>query len=216
MQIKIPDDLDINEEFQPSFEQAMQLAKANNYSYKSALVTRSRVSRELKHAKQNLLWDLDLTYKVGASGATLQQTFDANNFGHSLGVGVKIPINDYSRKGRILRAQIESKKNDLTFAKTERSLEYDIRKSLFSIDNLKKQIHFAKKSLQSTEKTYEVEKKKHKLGKSSSLSLSTAQDKVLEAQTSLINAKIAYEDGLDDLSVVLGTALQRWNIVLKY
>ncbi len=216
MKIVVPSDLSINNRKIIEFSEAVKIALVNNKEYRSALINTEKLHRGLKNAKNAQLWDLSLNYNATIGDKSITDTLKGEKLNHSLSVSLGIPIRDLKRQQTLLSAQISVKQNELTLAQSKRTLIANIKKNLFDINNLKIQVGFAKKSLELSEKSYEVEKKKQTLGKSTSLNVSNAQDLVLKRKEGLIAAKIAFENKLDDLSFVLGTTLVKWDIALEY
>lgn len=216
MNITVPANIDVETKDVLDLDKALLIALEGNFEYQNKLITTETLARSLKVAKNYALWDLDLKYRGGLGGGQIAKTFEGKNFHHSLSVELKIPIMDFTRKEQLIRANISVKKNELTMSQAKRSLLADVKKKLFDINNLKKQVESSEKALLYAGKSYEAEKKKHELGKTSSLNLSNAQDNLLQSKTGVITAKIGYENSLDDLSILLGTTLDKWNIELEY
>ncbi len=216
LNIIVPGDLVVVTDSVPDLNEATKLALKNNFEYRSKLNGMTVARRSLTTAKNNMLWDLKLVYQAGAGSGSIKDNFKGKNFNQNVSANLSIPINSYSNKEGLMSAQITMKKEELGLAQSRRTLIAGVKKQIFDLNNLKTQIKFAVRSLMLAEKSYSIEKKKLQIGKSSSLNVSTAQDKVLKAQESLIKAKISFEDSLDDLHILLGTALDKWNIELEY
>ncbi|NQY42117.1 MAG: TolC family protein [Legionellales bacterium] len=214
--IYVPKDLTVSTNKIPNQDDAIKLALENNFEYQSKLNSLTTARRSLLVAKNNMLWDLNLTYSAGSNKGTVLENIKGKKFNQNLTATLTVPINSYSNKEGLLRAQIGLKKEELGIAQSRRALIANVKKQIFDINNLKTQIKFAEKNLVLAQKSYDIETRKLQIGKSSSLNVSTAQDKVLAAQKSLIDAKIAFENSLDDLHILLGTALEKWNIELEY
>ena len=66
------------------------------------------------------------------------------------------------------------------------------------------------------EQSYALEKKKQQAGISSALDVNNTQNQLIQAQSGLIGAKIAYLNQLSTLQRTLGTTLEHWQIKLRY
>lgn len=214
--IQVPGDIEVSLENIPELEEATLLALSNNFQFRSLQNSIVSSRRSLELAKNNRLWDLSLTYAGGFGGGSFENAIDGKKFNHSLSASLTIPINDYSIREGLMSAQIGLKKAETQLEQGKRDLIAGVKKQLFDLQNLIKQIELAKRSLMLAEKSYEAENKKLEIGKSSSLQVSTAQDKVLSAKKELIDAKINFENSFDDLHVLLGTSTEKWGIELTY
>lgn len=213
--IEVPDDISISIEKVPSLEQAIAIALASNFEYRQILQRLTDSNRGLLVAKDDTRLDLQLKYEASLPYIGTNVNDNATSR-HSLKFDLKIPINDYRAKSTLLNAKINLENTKIAVAEQKRRLIADVQSKLFNIKNLETSIAMAKKSLNLAEQSYEVEKIKLETGKSTSLNLTTVQDKVLSAKTSLIQAKISFEDALDDLSILLGNTLEQWDIKLEY
>ena len=91
-----------------------------------------------------------------------------------------------------------------------------IKNTITNIQSQAKRYELAKRQVELAAQSYSLEKKKLQAGIASALDVNNTQNQLLQAQTGLISAKIAYLNQLSALQRMLGTTLNYWHIKLRY
>ncbi len=99
---------------------------------------------------------------------------------------------------------------------TRRALITTVTNTINAISSQSRQYQLAEKQVRLAERSYQLEKKKQQAGISSALDVNNTQNQLIQAQASLISAKIAYLNQLSALQRLLGTTLDEWQIKLRY
>lgn len=204
----------------PSLEQALEIAFANEPSYLQSLISLRNTELSLLAAKNNLLWNLNLTGSVGSnstgSASSLarsnQQAWEFKDKNWSLGLSMDIPVNDLSRDQNYISAKVSLRKACLSLKKSEKDISSDLKDRLRSIKSLIKQIEFAKANTELAKIQLEKEAIKLQSGKTTTFDYGQVEDALVRAENNELDVKIQLHNALTDFDRVLGTTLYTWQI----
>ncbi|CZR28408.1 type I secretion outer membrane protein%2C TolC family [Legionella pneumophila] len=107
-------------------------------------------------------------------------------------------------------------KDKINLIAAKRALITSVTNTINNIQSLAKRYELAQKQVKLAEQSYALEKKKQQAGISSALDVNNTQNQLIQAQSGLIGAKIAYLNQLSALQRILGTTLDYWQIKLRY
>ena len=224
MRLSVPDDVHLGDVSTPDVNASITQALAHNAQY-LALKTAFRADeRAYKVAKNQQLWQLDLTTNVQAgtissvdnTSHSLRGIYSGRNITESAGLMLTIPLHDIARRNMIITAKVRLEKDRLNLIAAKRALITTIKNTISSIESLAKRYALAQRQVKLAEQSYALEKKKQEAGIASALDVNNTQNQLLQAQMGLIGAKIAYLNQVSALQRILGTTLDDWHIKLRY
>ncbi|HDS3847241.1 TPA: TolC family protein, partial [Legionella pneumophila] len=131
-------------------------------------------------------------------------------------VTLTIPLNDIGRRSQLINAKVQLEKDKINLIAAKRALITSVTNTINNIQSLAKRYELAQKQVKLAEQSYALEKKKQQAGISSALDVNNTQNQLIQAQSGLIGAKIAYLNQLSALQRILGTTLDYWQIKLRY
>lgn len=226
MKLSVPDDVSLDNMNVPDVNASIDQALAHNAQY-LALQTGVRADeRAYTVAKNQQLWQLDLTTNVQTGTVTdvdrnnnakgLRGIYSGNNITESANVMLTIPLNDISRRSTLITAKIRLEKDRLNLIAAKRALITTIKNTISTIESLAKRYALAKRQVELAAQSYALEKKKQQAGIASALDVNNTQNQWIQAQMGLIGSKIAYLNQVSALQRILGTTLDEWHIKLRY
>jgi outer membrane protein TolC len=224
MRLSVPSDLVVETVQLPSMKQSIALALTHNTQYIAQKMLLSAHERAYKVAKNQQLWQLDLSAQAQLGTVTdvtgslqgLQGIYSGKNLNESARLTLKIPINDKSRKNELISAKIRLEKDKINLLAARRALETTVTNTINTIQSQANRYELAKKQVALATQSYELEKKKLLAGISTALDVTNTQNQLIQAQSGLINAKVAYLNQLSSLQRILGSTLDYWKIQLRY
>lgn len=156
----------------------------------------------------------DVTGNAANSG--MRSIYNGNNLTESARVTLTVPLHDISRRSQLINAKIRLEKDRLNLLAAKRALITNITNTINNINSLAKRYQLAEKQVKLAEQSYALEKKKQQAGITSALDVNNTQNQLIQAQSGLIGAKIAYLNQISTLQRTLGTTLEHWHIKLRY
>lgn len=224
MHLSVPSDVTIKEIVVPDLQQSIEIALNHNVQYLAQKMALRADERAYKVAKNQQLWQLDLAANV-QSGTVNDVTgintgvrgiYNGNNVTESARLTLTVPLNDVGRRSQLINAKVRLEKDKINLIAAKRALVTNITNTINNIQSLAKRYELAKKQVKLAEQSYALEKKKQQAGISSALDVNNTQNQLIQAQSGLIGAKIAYLNQLSALQRTLGTTLDYWQIKLRY
>ncbi|STY27910.1 Outer membrane protein [Legionella wadsworthii] len=224
MHISVPSDVVLEKISVPNLQQSIDLALKNNTAYLAQKIALRADERAYKVAKNQQLWQLDVSGNVqsgvlndvtGVNGG-LKGIYNGNNITEAARVTLTVPFHDISRRSQLINAKVRLEKDRLNLLATKRALITNITNTINNINSLAKRYQLAQKQVKLAEQSYTLEKKKQQAGIASALDVNNTQNQLIQAQSGLISAKIAYLNQISNLQRTLGTTLEHWQIKLRY
>ncbi len=224
MNIAVPSDVTLEQLVVPDLNASIEQALLHNTEYLALQASVRADERAYNVAKNQQLWQLDLAANVQTGTLTnvdnvtsgIQNIYNGKNINESAGVTMTIPLHDISRRQQLISAKIRLEKDKLQLVAAKRILITAIKNTIIAIESQMKQYALTKRQVALAAESYELAKKKQQAGIASALDVSNTQNQLIQAQMSMINAKIAYLNQLSALEKTLGTTLSHWKIKLRY
>lgn len=224
LHISVPSDVTIKEIVVPDLQKSIDIALDHNTQYLAQKMALRADERAYTVAKNQQLWQLDLagTVQGGAvndvtgTNTGINSIYNGNNVTESARITLTIPLNDIGRRSQLINAKVQLEKDRINLIATKRALITNVTNTINNIQSLAKRYELAQKQVKLAEQSYALEKKKQQAGISSALDVNNTQNQLIQAQSGLIGAKIAYLNQLSTLQRILGTTLDYWQIKLRY
>ena len=150
------------------------------------------------------------------SGANFSNLINSNSFfeqsnenkGHSLSLSVNIPIfTRFQNKTAVEKSKIQEDNSQLDLEQAKLDLESNIQQAYTDAHAALKAFSAAKKSLASQELAFENSKERFNIGSMTSFDLEQARIRLINAQSSLINAKYDFVFKTKVLDFYMGKSL---------
>lgn len=224
MRLSVPSDVTVGKIQIPDLKEAIAIALTHNSQYLAQKVALSADERAYTIAKNQQLWQLDASASVQSGTSTdvtgtaggLKGLYSGNDVSQSARLTLTIPLEDLNRRSQLINAKLRLEKDRINLIAAERALITHLTNTHYNIKSLAKRYQLAKKQVQLAQQSYALEKKKQQAGIATALDVNNTQNQLIQAQSGLIGAKIAYLNQLSVLQRTLGTTLDYWQIKLRY
>lgn len=224
MHLSVPSDVQVEKIIIPDRKKAIQRALQHNTQYLAQQMALRADKRAYQVAKNQQLWQLDVSGSIQSGtvndvtglNSGIQGIYNGNNLNQSARVTLTVPFNDVNRRSQLINAKVQLEKDRLNLLAAKRALITEVTNTISNIESLAKRYQLAEKQVRLAEQSYALEKKKQLAGIASALDVSNTQNQLIQAQSGLIGAKIAYLNQLSGLQRLLGTTLEDWSIQLRF
>lgn len=222
MHISVPSNVTLSHIIIPDLAKSIDMALHHNVQYLALQMALRADQRAYDVAKNQQLWQLDASAGMQAgvvnqvTGNTLNSIYTGSDLARSARLTLTVPFHDLNRRNQLISAKIRLEKDRLNLIAAKRALITNITNTITNIKSLAKRYQLAQKQVQLAQESYSLQKKKQQAGISSALDVNNTQNQLIQAQSGLITAKIAYLNQLSALQRTLGTTLDYWDIKLRY
>ncbi len=201
-------------------DQAKKKAYKSNPGYLSQRMVIESAMLGLRLARDNLRWELDLvgSYAITGSGSTIGNS--VSNISDepatwSVGLNLIIPLDMRDLRKEEVSAEVALEQAKLNLQEARENLDSTVRNAVVEVTNTWQRLLISRRSLELAHRTLKTEIKKLSVGKSSSFEVLARQLSLREAESTELNAVIAYHNSLAALDEILGTTLDTWQITLN-
>lgn len=224
MHLSVPSDVTLKKIVIPNLQESIDTALNHNVQYLAHKMALRADERAYKVAKNQQLWQLDASGTVQSGTVNdvtgfsngIRGIYNGNNTTQAAQLTLTIPLHDLNRRSQLINAKIQLEKDRINLIAAKRALITNVTNIVHTIESVAKRYELAQKQVHLAEQSYTLEKKKQQAGISSALDVNNTQNQLLQAQSGLIGAKIAYLNQLSALQRLLGTTLTYWDIKLRY
>ncbi len=223
MHLSVPSDVTVDKINIPDLKQSIAQALSQNTEYQALKMAYRADQRAYRVAKNQQLWRLDLSASVQAGTVTdvdgnrgLKGIYSGRNINESAQLTLTIPLRDLDRRSQLINAKVRLEKDCINLTAAKRALITDVTNIINAIESQAKRVQLAQKQVKLAEQSYLLQKKKQEAGIATALDVNNTQNQLIQAQSGLISAKIAYLNQLSALERLLGTTLEAWRIKLRY
>jgi len=201
-----------------------RLVLENDIQYQVDNITlHGQTKRSLQSAEDNTRWQLNLTadassgHNSGGSGENggISNLFNGTSQTQGIGLSLQIPIDDQPAKQALLNAKIAMKQAELGLTKEKWNIQTNAINGWNNVVSAKRSLRFAQDAERLQEKTYNVSYQKYLHGLIDSLELQSALVSLIEAQQSLLRARINYLKALVSFDLLIGNTLKTWDIQVR-
>ncbi len=198
--------------------QALTAAQEQQPAYLSQLIATEQAAINHTVARNEKLWDVSLVGGAtqvrdrypGESGRETNRTWE----GYA-GIQVDIPIGDLSRRQAEVRARVNVENQDIRLAEARQSLERDVGDAVRDLGTRWRQYEIAQRARDLSRRKLDIEREKLQAGRSSNFQVLSFESDLRNAESTRLNALIAYLNAQARLDQTLGTTLESWDIDLN-
>jgi len=184
-----------------SVDDAVALALENNISVKN-----SESSLKLAKRQKNSSWN-SISPKASVSG-TVTEDLEKSSESYRISGSLSASLSP-SLFSSIKSAVLSYEAGELSYEKTLRSVELNVRKSFYSLLYSKENIALQERNLETAQKTYESNLSKYNRGQLSELDLLTSQYNVDSRKPVIESLKNSYQNNIANFKQIIGLALDK-------
>lgn len=209
----LPKEVDINE--------SIKTALANRPDLLEKQLMLNNANINVKQKKNELLPRLDFTTGMRYSGLgvdfddTNEGLFSEEFQGEFFGINLDVPIGLRSGRSNYKNAKLQERQAQLDIAKKEQEIVVGVRNAVRQIQTDIERINATSKAKELAEKRLEAEEKKFEVGRSTSLEVLRAQERLAIAEGNANKAVIDYNISLKNMEAVQGVILEENDIVIN-
>lgn len=172
---------------------------------------------EVVKTRNGLLPKLDMFVNLGKTGYAYSFRDSVDNSGQDdydlkAGLAMEYPIGNRDAKAQYRRAKLTSERSDEALANMIQLAEVDIRSACIEVHRARQQVTATAVTSKAQLETVKAETEKFKVGKSTSLLLTTAERNLLASKIEEVRAVVAYLKALTNLYRQDGSLLERRGI----
>ncbi|AFY80597.1 TolC family protein [Oscillatoria acuminata] len=207
----IPGEEIVVEDSQLNEEELKQLALQNSASYLNAELAVEIAELNLMLAEDDNRWDMNLTASYGSN--LQSRTDDTNDV--RLGIGLSRDFGDRSFESRIEQERVNLLQSQNTRDDQRDNLLIQVGDQVRNARLLLEQVNLARQEREFAEQNLENERELLRLGRGEIRNVISAQEEVVSANNSELNAQIAYLNALTRLEQTVGITLETWQITVE-
>ncbi|MCR4319478.1 MAG: TolC family protein, partial [Candidatus Brocadiaceae bacterium] len=130
-------------------------------------------------------------------------------------LALEIPLGNRSARSEYNKSKLEKQQASLNVKRKELDIVVEVRKSVRQVLTNIERVNATRKAGELAQKRLEVEEKKYRVGRSTSLEILRAQEDLATAEGNEAKAIIDYEISLGNLEKAKGTILDAYDIKLE-
>lgn len=207
----------------PPLERTKRLTIENDIQYQIDNITlHGQAKRSVMIAQDQTRWELNLVANAstgngtgGGLNAGVNSLFNGANQSHSIGLVLQIPIDDQLSRQAVMSAKIALKQAELAFEKRKWNIETSAINTWNTVVSAERTLLFAQDAQTLQKKTYNISYQKYLHGLIDSLELQSAQLQLIQAEQTLLSARIGYIRALVNLDFLIGHTLQTWKVKVR-
>lgn len=225
-------DLDLTDAAEPSANTASidiptALEKAMNYrpEMDSIRLQLENDDTTVKVARNSRLPNLSVTgtYQTNGLGGAptsglgdaLAQTFGADYPGYGFTVSLAVPVRNHSAEAALGTA-LAAKKHDLYSERQLREqITLNVTNAVHQLEQAKQSVAAAKIALDLSQKTLQADQRKYELGSETIFFVLEAQTELTQAEQTLLQAEVGYQDAVAQVDHETGGLLDRYHVQIQ-
>ncbi|MGP8253082.1 MAG: TolC family protein [Terracidiphilus sp.] len=145
-------------------------------------------------------------------GGMFDNTFNYSSPEYQFGMNLSINLRNRVAKADQFRASLEFRQRQITFEEQKKSIRFDVRNSLFALQQAQARVDAATKARDLAQHTFEVTQQEQQLGAKSSSDTLAAQHDLSIAESLLNAAQAAFEKAKVDIDRATGETLQQTGV----
>ncbi|MEN6426929.1 MAG: TolC family protein [Phycisphaerales bacterium] len=174
----------------------------------------------IEQAKNNLLPQLDVSYRfsaggqAGATGRALENILDNTSTDHSVGLSATVPLGNRAAKARLQQARLDRVQTTISRDLLEQEIRQEVYDAVDGLQQNWRRILAAEQGVDQAGRSYRVEQLQFQLGGRTSTEVLQAASNLAGAQLRKISAFVNYEIAQVYLARATGTLLGHGQIRL--
>lgn len=204
----------------PALARALEVALERRPEFRQSLVGQRLAALARTLAEDAELWQLDLvaSIEVQGDGRSTSRAFERGFEqapGHAVGLRISTTWGDRpAREQRLGAARVQQRQARLRTQELRTSIRIEVQRSLDALDSRWDQLSLAEQALVLARQAVAVEQEKLAVGRSSGFEVEGVERDLRQAEQSLLDAAINYQNARTDLDQAMGIVLERWELAI--
>ncbi|HEX8713156.1 MAG TPA: TolC family protein [Terracidiphilus sp.] len=145
-------------------------------------------------------------------GDMFQNTFNYSSPQYQVGMSLSINLRNRQAKADQFRAALDYRQQQITFEEQKKTIRFDVRNSLYALQQARARVDSAKKALDLAQRTFDITVQEQKLGATSSYDTLVAQHNLAIAESAFVGAQTAFEKAKVDIDRATGDTLDQTGV----
>src|SRR5208282_331380 len=145
-------------------------------------------------------------------GATLNQLVNSTSPDKGIGLSLNIPIRNRAAQATQIRSELEFRQAQMRQQQIENQVGIEVRNAQYAVQQNRASVDSAKAALDLARQSLDAEQKKYQFGTSTTTLVLQYQSQLATAESTLVNATVAYEKSRIELDRATGTLLDHNSI----
>ena len=148
-------------------------------------------------------------------GGALENAFNNSGPDYFVGLTLNVPIRNRVAKSDQYRAELESRQAELRLAQLRKQIRIEVRNAQYALAENAARVRAATQARDLMAKTFDITEKQQGLGAGSALQTLSARHDLATADSTLVDARNAYQKARVELDRVLGRTLESNGISIE-
>ncbi|HLV86738.1 MAG TPA: TolC family protein [Candidatus Sulfotelmatobacter sp.] len=155
---------------------------------------------------------LDTIFPTTPIGATLNQLVNSTNPDKGVGLQLNIPLRNRAGQSLQIRSELEYRQAQMRLQQIENQVGIEVRNAQYAVQQNRASVDSAKAAVELARQSLDAEQKKYQFGTSTATLVLQYQSQLATAESTLVNATVAYEKSRLELDRATGTVLDKFGI----
>jgi outer membrane protein len=147
------------------------------------------------------------TFPTTPLGATFNQLVNSTNPDKGLGLQLNIPIRNRAAQAVQIRSELEYRQAQMRLQQIENQVGIEVRNAQYAVQQNRASVDSAKAALELAKQSLDAEQKKYQFGTSTTTLVLQYESQLATAESTLVNATVAYEKSRIELDRATGALL---------
>ncbi len=158
-------------------------------------------------ASNTIPGDPDLVAPTTSIGGTLNQLINSTSPDKGVGLQLNIPLRNRAAQSLQIRSELEYRQAQMRQQQIENQVGIEVRNAQYAVQQNRASVESAKAALDLARQSLDAEQKKYQFGTSTTTLVLQYQSQLATAESTLVNATVAYEKSRIELDRATGTLL---------
>jgi outer membrane protein TolC len=140
-------------------------------------------------------------------GGTLNQLINSTAPDKGLGIQLNIPLRNRAAQAVQVRSELEYQQAEMRLAQIENQVQVEVRNAQFTVQQNRASVDSARAAVELGRQSLDAEQKKFQFGTSTTTLVLQYESQMATAESTLVNAMVAYEKARIELDRATGTLL---------
>ena len=145
-------------------------------------------------------------------GGTLNQLINSSNPDKGVGLSLNIPLRNRAAQAVQIRSELEYRQAQMRLQQIENQVGIEIRSAQYNVQQNRASVDSAKAALDLAHQSLDAEQKKYQFGTSTTTLVLQYQSQLATAESTLVNAMVAYEKSRVELGRATGSLLDELGV----
>ncbi|HZZ16230.1 MAG TPA: TolC family protein [Candidatus Sulfotelmatobacter sp.] len=145
-------------------------------------------------------------------GGALEQSFNSTAPDKGLGLSLNIPLRNRAAQAVQIRSELEYRQAQMRLQQIENQVGVEVRNAQYTVQQNRASVDSAKAAVELGHQSLDAEQKKFQFGTSTNTLVLQYQSQLATAESTLVNAMVAYEKSRVELERAAGTLLDHAGI----